>query len=225
MGKKVFVSYKHGDSSVENLAGYYSNTARDYVDYLADNILQGDIYKGEGNEDLSKFKDDTIRDHLKDKIYDSSVTLVLISPNMKIPYELESNQWIPWEISYSLKEIKRSNGVSRTNGILAVVLPDTDGLYSYYIEDDTCSYCKCRTLKTNTLFKILESNMFNIKEPEYDSCSHHSASNLVFTGESSYVYSVKWIDFLKNKDFYIDKATTIRDKNNLYNLTKEVKDE
>lgn len=222
MARKIFVSYKHSDDSVEPLN--YETTARAYVDEIMD-LFEGDeIYKGEGNEDLSEFKDDTIATHLKDKIYDSSITLVLISPIMKDDNEKESDQWIPWEISYSLKEISRGGRMSRTNGVLAVVLPDRSSSYDYYIQDDTCSHCHCRTLLTNRLFQILRDNMFNLKDPEFNDCPHHAANNPVYTGASSYIYSVKWRDFIADKEKFIGDAENLRENVHDYEICKIVKE-
>lgn len=171
MARKIFVSYKHSDNSVKFLNG--QGTARAYVDKLIELFESDEIYKGEGDEDLSDFKDETIAGHLKDKIYDSSLTLVLISPQMKEVGKKESDQWIPWEVAYSLKEITRNNRTSRTNAMLAVVLPDWNSSYSYYLQEDTCPSCHCRMLSTYKLFQILRDNMFNIKQPNYSDCPNH----------------------------------------------------
>lgn len=219
MARKVFVSYKHSDDSVAPPNSEI--TARAYVDAIIE-LFEGDeIYKGEGNEDLSKFKNETIETHLKDKIYDSSITLVLISPNMKDNWQKESDQWIPWEIAYSLKEITRGGRTSHTNGILAIVLPDIYSSYSYFLEEDSCPYCHCRTLHTGRLFQILRENMFNIKNPTFNNCFNHNA-NPVYLGLSSYISSVKWCDFIENKEKYLQEVEFLRDNIDNYNIKKIV---
>ena len=76
MGKKIFVSYKYGDTAVQRLARVSSNertTARHYVDELQDLMGEGDnIYKGENdNESLATLQDSTIGSKLGDKIFDN----------------------------------------------------------------------------------------------------------------------------------------------------------
>ena len=106
MGKKIFISYKYADNQVENLVKGDNSTVRDYVDKFEEKVdSSDDIFKGESDdEDLSDLSDDTIWEKLKDRIYDSSVTNVLISPGMKETGKKDRDQWIPWEVSYSLKE-------------------------------------------------------------------------------------------------------------------------
>lgn len=95
-------------------------TVRSYVDRMESYFDQTtNIYKGESdNEDLSYFTENTIWEKLKDRIYDSSVTIVMISPNMKESYKSESSQWIPWEIAYSLRKTTRGDRTSHTNAVL-----------------------------------------------------------------------------------------------------------
>ncbi len=229
MGHKIFVSYKYADSNVKNISGYFypADTVRTYVDKLADYISETSehIYKGEADgEDLSGLSEETIWAKLKDRIYDSTLTIVIISPGMRETWKSDKDQWIPWEISYSLKEVSRKNINGKTvssfsNAILAIVLPDRQGSYSYYTYNNTCCDTKCRTLKTDILFQIMRNNMFNIKDPDANFCGKNSK---IYHGDSSYIFSVKWEDFANDPEKYIQKAYDIQSKINQYNIQKEV---
>lgn len=77
-------------------------------------------------KNLSDLDDDTIWEKLKNRIYDSTVTVIFISSNMKEEGHSDKDQWIPWEVSYSLKETSRKNKngesiTSKTNAMIAVV--------------------------------------------------------------------------------------------------------
>lgn len=220
MGKKIFISYKYADSSVRSLNGQWYTTVRSYVDELQTKLDKEDhINKGEADgEDLSNFKDSTIESKLRDKIYDSSVTIVLISKNMKEFYAREEDQWIPWEISYSLKEHTRNGRTSATNAVLAVVIPDQNSSYDYYLTEYKCNNCSCRILDTQKLFGILKNNMFNQINKSILECSTHT----IYTGYSSYIHTVKWDDFIKDINTYINIAIKINDNISDYKISKIV---
>lgn len=228
MGHKIFVSYKYADSDVKQLTNsWYHDTVRTYVDKLEEYIseVSEHIYKGETDgEDLSGLSDDTIWEKLKDRIYDSTLTIVMISKGMRQTYLPDREQWIPWEISYSLKEVSRKNisgnmVTSSSNALLAIILPDTYGSYEYFTFRKTCCSNPCRSYKTNFLFEIMRKNMFNIKRPNKKDCNDGST---VYYGDSSYMTTVKWEDFIKNPESYIDKAYDIQSKIEQYDVCKEL---
>lgn len=225
MGHKIFVSYKYADENVQPLAGYKSS-ARGYVDYLQDIKFSGDdLNKAEkDDEDLSEFKEDTIKSKLKDKIWDSSVTIILVSPNMVDPSKPEENQWIPWEVSYSLKNITRVDSRSKINGMLAVVLPDSYGSYDYFIKnlvltDNRGKRNSVKEIRSGNTFKIISDNMFNQLNPDIEIMEGHK----VYHGESSYIKTIKWSDFIDKTDDYIEKAISIRDNCSEYRLNTKIK--
>lgn len=229
MGHKIFVSYKYADANVKqiNTFSWEHDTVRTYVNQLEKYISETSehIYKGEGeNEDLSDLTEETIWEKLKERIYDSTLTIIMISPGMKDQYLSDKEQWIPWEISYSLKEISRKTKSgeyksSFSNAMLAIVLPDQFGSYSYYTYTNTCCPSKCRHLNTSFLFDIMRLNMFNIKNPDAEICNNNSK---VYHGDSSYISSVKWDDFIADPEKYIKNAYDIQSKIVHYNIVKDL---
>ncbi len=222
MGKKIFVSYKYADSDVQRLEETpwsETTTVRSYVDKLESYFDSSNhIYKGESDgEDLSQYSDDQIWEKLKDRIYDSTVTIVMISPNMKECNRWEKSQWIPWEISFSLKETSRSDRTSHSNAMLAIVLPDKNGSYDYYL---TQSPCGSITHHTDKLFSIIKENKFNIKVPDKRLCNQ--CLHYHYYGDTSYIEAVKWSDFINIPNHYIDKAVERKEHINDYDITKEV---
>lgn len=227
MGKKIFVSYKYADDQVENLTSNEDTTVRNYVDKFEEKLDSSDnIYKGESEgEDLSSLSDDTIWEKLKNRIYDSSVTVVFISPGMKDNSKADKDQWIPWEISYSLKETSRKNKngdpvTSHSNAMVAVVLPDEDGSYSYYLEKKNCCSGGCTMHHTNKLFEIIKKNKFNRNENSSKrTCENNDT---VWSGTCSYIEAVKWSDFIGNYQKYVNAAVDRQENIDEYDIRKEV---
>lgn len=221
MGHKVFISYKYQDSNVSELDNYSKGTARDYVDYLQENKFSGDdLNKAENDEeDLSEFKDETIRTKLKEKIWDSSITIVLISPGMVDQFKFQNDQWIPWEVSYSLRNSTKNNSRSLPNAVIAVVLPDINSSYDYFIthwsyQDDDGNERSVRTIHTGNTFEIIANNMFNQKNPE----TKNIQGKTVYFGESSYISTVKWNDFISDVDTYLESSLVKRDNISDYQI-------
>lgn len=217
MGRNVFVSYKYADSNVAPLGYSYSSTVRDYVNQLEVILAEnGHAYYGEHeDEDLSWWTEDKIYERLKNKIFPTSCTIVLISPNMRLYGRKDRSQWIPWEIYYSLRQTTRSDYTSRRNGVLAVVLPDRNGSYEYALQTGTCCSTPCTKHLTSNFFNILKYNMFNRKSGCDRICTHNDQ---IWNGESSYIPMVKWSDFVNNVNAQIERVERIREKADEYNL-------
>ncbi len=202
MAKKTFISYKYSEAQS-----------------LRDEILEamGDdatYYNGETSEspDLTDTSTENIKNNLKDMMHGTSVTIVIISPNIK------DSVWIDWEISYSLKEITREDRTSRTNGILGVIMK-VNNSYDWLITnneyDDGCSP---RTIDSSKLYEIINKNRFNQK-PRVYSCEK---CKTVDSLSGSYIGLVKEESFLENPSKYIDNAYDKSSDISSYEIVKEV---
>lgn len=226
MGRKVFISYKYGDEKVAKIKDSYfeevngveqfitrDTRARDYVNILQDLIGKDNVNLGEKDgESLDDFSNEKIETELKKRIKQSSITIVLISKGMKTTDEEENEQWIPWEVSYSLRVVPTEGNSKQMNAVLGIILPDENNNYDWYYRSNP--NCNSVTHFTNQLFWIIRVNMFNICEKQIRECN---GTKIHISEEPSFIKTVKWSDFnTEFYNFYLDKAIDIRDdyKNN-----------
>lgn len=179
MAHKTFISYKYSESRE-----------------LRDRIIKAlgkdaTYYKGENvdSKDMTDYKRETIRKNLADMMYDTSVTIVILSPDMR------KSEWIGWEVSYSLKKIKRKERISQRNGVVAVI-KKAYGSYAWfkYSEDGSTKYYM------DKIQDIIAVNHFNSKPPITTSSGSYDWLN------GSYIAFIEEEDFLSNPKKYIDNA-------------------
>ena len=202
MARKTFISYKYSE-------------AQDLRDEILESLGEdASYYQGETSEspDLTDSSTESIKENLKDMMFATSVSIVIISPNMI------KSDWIDWEIEYTLKEIKRGETKSRTNGLVGVVMK-VDGSYDWLIshnkKDDGCN---SRYTDKTKLYNIINSNRFNnITEDKY-SCSTCKSYDWL-TG--SYMSIIKEDDFLNDSTKFIENAYDKSQILNDFDLSKE----
>src|SRR5690606_8755872 len=154
MARETFIAYKYSEAT-----------------YLRDEIIEklgndARYYQGETAEspDMSGEKIDRIKNSLKDMIFQTSVTIVIISPNLK------NSDWVDWEIQYSLKEYKRQSTTSRTNGIVGVIMK-YDGSYEWLISrSQNQDGCTTRFIDDSKLYEIIKNNRYNLNTNNKYSC-------------------------------------------------------
>ena len=186
MAHKTFISYKYSEAQ-----------------QLRDRIIKAlgedaTYYKGETSEspDLTDTSTENIKKNLTDMMYDTSVTIVIISPHMK------ESKWIDWEIEYCLKNNTRKNRTSHTNGVVGVIMK-VNGSYDWFKYSQTNSDgCSTSNYHTEKVYDIINNNRFN-QEPKKYSCDVCKSVNTL-TG--SYIAFVEEDDFLDNPSKYINNA-------------------
>lgn len=186
MAHKTFISYKYSEAQG-----------------LRDDIItalgkDANYYKGETSDspDLTDTSTENIKKNLRDMMFDTSVTIVIISPNMK------ESKWIDWEIEYCLKKINRKERTSQRNGVVGVIMK-VNGGYDWFkyttIKPDGCSVSNYYTSK---VYDIINNNRHN-QNPKVYSCNTCKCIDAL---NGSYIAFVEEEEFLSNPQKYIDNA-------------------
>ncbi|ETJ99317.1 TIR-like PF08937 domain protein [Eubacterium nodatum ATCC 33099] len=202
MAHKTFISYKYSEAQ---------GLRDDIIKKLGDDAS---YYKGETSEspDLTDTSTENIKKNLTDMMYDTSVTIVIISPNMK------KSKWIDWEIEYCLKNISRKNRTSHTNGIVGVIMKYNDGYDWFKNTHKNSDGCTSSNYEESKVYDIINDNRFN-QNPKVYSCNTCKTVDAL-TG--SYIAYVEEETFLSNPQKYIDNAYD-KSENDAYgyNITKK----
>ena len=186
MAHETFISYKYSDA-VDVRDRIYKNMG-EYAKF----------YRGENgfSPNKSDDSDDAIWNYLKDMIWGTSVTIVVLSPEM-----LQSS-WISDEISYSLKKVSRDGTQSQRNGVVAVI-KKVNGSYDWFKYKITYSDGHISNgYHEEKVFKIIRENRGNQDPPVYV-CEHCKTIDSL-TG--SYISYIEEDEFINNMDKYIENA-------------------
>lgn len=200
MAHKTFISYKYSE-------------AQDLRDAIIDKLGDdADYYQGETSDspDLTDYKTETIREHLKDMIFGTTVTIVIISPHMT------ESEWIDWEIEYSLREYSRNGKKSKSNGVVGVVMK-VDGGYDWL--RSTTKHEDGHTSTNNDsskMYKIINDNRFN-ENPKVYTCKKCKTVDRL-TG--SYISLIPEDEFLDDPTTFIENAYQKCQNVNKYIISK-----
>ena len=188
MAHKTFISYKYDEAC---------SYRDDVINALGDDAK---YYRGETakSPNISSLAVNSIKRRLGAMIYDTTVTIVLISLNMK------QSSWMEWEIAYSLRNTARQEKHSSANGLIGVVIP-VNGDYSWFIErrqnEDGCNVVSYPH-EEEYVPELITQNRRNRRSCEYACSRCHTIDVL----DGNYISYVTLEDFVTNYSRYIDNA-------------------
>ncbi len=186
MAHKTFISYKYSE-------------ARSLRDHIISALGEDAVYyKGEHgfSPNKSNDSDNEIWNYLKDMIWGTRVTIVIISPHMT------ESEWIESEVLYSLRKVSRDGIQSQRNGVVGVIMK-VDGGYSWFKQTRTNDdNCKVATYDETKVFNIIKNNRRN-QVPQQYSCNH---CKTIDSNTGSYISYIEEDTFLNCPAKYIDNA-------------------
>lgn len=178
MGHKCFISFKTED------IGYKKTIQEDLKIDMIDKSLNETIDSDDFDYVMRKIREDYLPD--------TTVTIFLIGTKSNENLGLEEQKYIKRELQASLY-----NGDRNTrNGILGIVLPDMCN--TIYTGSGVCNECG----KSHTYVGLNDKTV--IKEFSYN--YYIPNDKCAWSEEDRYCVLVKWEDFEKDPEKYIDKA-------------------
>lgn len=206
MATKVFISFRFSDG-------------KEIKDELVDLFDEStEVINRSEDVDRSQMSEDTIQEYLYEKLKDTSITIVLLTPEA-VSYRKNwignYDDWLYDELRYSLEDRKNN----RTNGVIAVY---TDDAKDMILESSShyCAHCQetklCRTLKS--FDNLARKNMLNIKQ----SYKKNPCNNLYDDSYDSYISLVSLAEFKHDYTKYIDNAKDKRDRLYEFNIYKRM---
>ncbi|MCO4478829.1 hypothetical protein Si139_01451 [Streptococcus infantarius subsp. infantarius] len=206
MATKVFISFRFSDG-------------KEIKDELVDLFDEStEVINRSEDVDRSQMSKDTIQEYLYEKLKDTSVTIVLLTPEA-VSYRKNwignYDDWLYDELRYSLEDRKNN----RTNGVVAVY---TDDAKDMILESSShyCAHCQetksCRTLKF--FDNLARKNMLNIKQ----SYKKNPCNDLYDGSHDSYISLVSLEEFKQDYTKYIDNAKDKRDRLHEFNIYKRM---
>lgn len=204
VARRVFVSFRYADGHryKERLEDLFDSTTK--------------IINHSESDDRRGYAEDTIRKHLYKKLANTSVTIVLLTPEA-LTYRTDVfghiDDWTYDEVRYSLEDREGS----RTNGLVAVYAPEVE---SEILSSHSCARCGrgCKVTSVPNRDHLFRRNMMNVKS----NYKKHQCDGIFDSNEDSYCSLVSWSDFCNNYADYIDRAARKRERIDEFYICKKL---
>ena len=204
MANRVFISFRFSDGNW-------------YKDKLVERFDESnEVINFSEDEDRSNLSEDSIRSYLYGKLKNTSITIVLLTPeavNHKKDWLGRYDDWMHDEIRYSLENRENNN----PNGLIAVY---TEEAKQDLMIGTTCMQCEkaCKMSSIKDFDNLVRHNMMNVK-PEY---KQNPCDGVYDSDWDSYCTLVSWEDFIEHFPDYIQKADQKRKAINKYKPKKNL---
>ncbi|UUX35206.1 TIR domain-containing protein [Fundicoccus culcitae] len=207
MGTNVFISFRFSDGK---------DLKEELVELFDESI---DVYNRSEDVDRSSMSDETIQYYLYEKIKDTSVTIVLLTPEaLQYRWNLILSKYDDWlydELRYSLED----RDDNRTNGVVAIYTEESENLI-YQQSTHICNICnEQQSVRSILDFKnLVRKNVLNVK----DKFKSNSCIGLYDSEKDSYISLIHIDDFKKNYSKYIEDAKDKRNRKEQFELVKKM---